>query len=359
MDSYQLLPNLTKEDYAALKTDIQKRGVLVPIEVDECGVILDGHHRKKAWQELKDEGIELPDYPRIVRAGMTEVQKRNHVRALNIIRRQLTKKQRQEQWEAMRADGMTYQAIAKTSDVDKETVRQSVSENSLTQPTHITGKDGKKYPATKKHKKKKPPKPPAAPPLSLFAESGNAEEKAKTKAQKKLDTGSDAAGEKIGVHFQSEKDDWHTPPEVIQCVVAVLGKIDLDPCSNWFGPPNVPAGIHYTENEDGLKQEWIGRVYMNPPYGREISNWVDRLCNEYLNGNVTEAVALVPSRTDTKWFRQFRNFPRCFIWGRLKFSEEETSAPFPSMAVYLGRNKRKFVKVFGEMGDIYEKVEES
>ena len=47
-DAYQLLPPLTYDEYQALKADIATRGVQVPIERDEAGNVLDGHHRLRA-----------------------------------------------------------------------------------------------------------------------------------------------------------------------------------------------------------------------------------------------------------------------------------------------------------------------
>ena len=87
---YQVMPDLTSDEYAELKNDIQLRGVMVPIEFDEKGNVLDGHHRLKACAEL---GIK--DYPKVIRAGMTEEQKRTHARKLNMARRQLNREQKQ------------------------------------------------------------------------------------------------------------------------------------------------------------------------------------------------------------------------------------------------------------------------
>lgn len=80
---YQLLPPLSEEEYLALKADVAKRGVLVPVEVDENGAILDGHHRLRIAREL---GIEAPT---IVRSGWSEQEKREHVLKVNLLRRQL------------------------------------------------------------------------------------------------------------------------------------------------------------------------------------------------------------------------------------------------------------------------------
>lgn len=81
---YQLLLPLRDEEYEALKTDIAKRGVMVPIEVDEHGVVLDGHNRVAICAELG-----LPDPPRLVRSGFDEHQKREHILKLNLARRHL------------------------------------------------------------------------------------------------------------------------------------------------------------------------------------------------------------------------------------------------------------------------------
>ena len=87
--NYQVMPELTAEEYAELKADIASRGVMIPIEYDEAGNVLDGYHRLRICGEL---GIK--DYPRVIRAGMTEAEKLTHARKLNLARRHLTNKQR-------------------------------------------------------------------------------------------------------------------------------------------------------------------------------------------------------------------------------------------------------------------------
>ena len=86
---YQVMPNLTGEEYAELKEDIRQRGVMVPVEFDEQGNVLDGHHRLKVCEEL---GIK--EYPRVIRAGLSEEEKRLHARKLNMARRHLTQEQK-------------------------------------------------------------------------------------------------------------------------------------------------------------------------------------------------------------------------------------------------------------------------
>lgn len=85
---YQFMPDLTPEEYEALKADIAERGVLVPIELDEEGNVLDGHHRLRACEELG-----ITDYPTVTREGMTEDEKVAHAYRLNVARRHLTTEQ--------------------------------------------------------------------------------------------------------------------------------------------------------------------------------------------------------------------------------------------------------------------------
>lgn len=116
---YQLLPDLTPEEYEALKASIAVHGILVPIEVDEQGHVLDGHHRLKAAKELglPDEAI-----PRVVRKGLSDEEKVEHVLRLNLLRRHLTREQKQALAVQLRQQGWTQQRIAGALGVSQQTV---------------------------------------------------------------------------------------------------------------------------------------------------------------------------------------------------------------------------------------------
>lgn len=165
------------------------------------------------------------------------------------------------------------------------------------------------------------------------------------------------APSKMAVHYSSETPEHYTPREIIDAVIDCMGVIDLDPCSNSHDAPNVPARYHFTQDDDGLAQMWLGKVYMNPPYGREISEWVEKLVRSHESGEVEEAIALVPARTDTKWWAMLRDYPVCFVQGRLKFGNAETGAPFPSAVFYLGNEIDKFYHSFCGIGDIWQRIE--
>lgn len=90
-DPYQVMPALSDEDFAALKSDIAERGVQVPVEYDQDGNVIDGHHRVRACEELG-----ITEWPRTVRVFESEAEKRTHARRLNIARRHLDQAQKRE-----------------------------------------------------------------------------------------------------------------------------------------------------------------------------------------------------------------------------------------------------------------------
>jgi len=151
--------------------------------------------------------------------------------------------------------------------------------------------------------------------------------------------------------MSSDTPEWYTPTHIVAAVVAVLGAIDLDPCAD--PGRGIPAAAHYTADDDGLSQGWRGRIYMNPPYGRDIVAWVDKLADEYAHGNVSEAIALVPARVDTTWWRRLPHQDWLAVTGRLAFSGHENAAPFPSAVCYLGPSAVRFRSVFAPLGDGY------
>ena len=144
--NYQVMPDMAQDEYDALKEDIAERGVMVPIEFDENGNVLDGHHRLKICVEL---GIE--DYPKIVRTGMSEAEKWTHARKLNMARRHLTREQRREMIQEQIKDTpeLSDRQIAKILGVSHSTVgiirRELIESGQVDESTTSIGADGKEY----------------------------------------------------------------------------------------------------------------------------------------------------------------------------------------------------------------------
>jgi site-specific DNA-methyltransferase (adenine-specific) len=142
-----------------------------------------------------------------------------------------------------------------------------------------------------------------------------------------------ATGYAANVHFSSATPEWSTPQEFFDRLNA-LHDFTLDPCSTH---ENAKCARHYTAVENGLAHSWQNeRVWMNPPYGREIGVWMKKAYEESLGSALV--VCLVPARTDTAWFHSFvtKASQVQFLKGRLKFGGHANSAPFPSMLVVFG-----------------------
>lgn len=142
--NYQLFPDLTPEEYNELKEDIKARGVQVPIELDEAGSVLDGHHRVKICRELG-----ITDYPTITRFDLTEDKKRLHIRKLNLARRHLTQEQKRQliEQQLKETPELSDRQIAKGLGVDHKTIGAArgklESTGEIPQLDKTKGADGK------------------------------------------------------------------------------------------------------------------------------------------------------------------------------------------------------------------------
>jgi phage N-6-adenine-methyltransferase len=134
----------------------------------------------------------------------------------------------------------------------------------------------------------------------------------------------------LDVHFSSKSNEWATPQDFFDRLDAEF-HFDLDPCSDGF---NAKCEKYFTIEDDGLAQDWHPHtVFMNPPYGRAISDWIRKAFEEAQKG--ATVVALIPSRTDTRYWHDYVMKAKeiRFVRGRLKFGDGKNSAPFPSAVV--------------------------
>lgn len=108
--------------------------------------------------------------------------------------------------------------------------------------------------------------------------------------------------ESRGIHtrpFNGETNDWITPKWLIDA----LGPFDLDPCASTHQPWPC-AARSFTYHDDGLRQPWEGLVWLNPPYGPNVGEWLRKLAAHPAGG-----VALIAARTETRMFR-------AEVWGK-------------------------------------------
>lgn len=99
---------------------------------------------------------------------------------------------------------------------------------------------------------------------------------------------------------------WATPPEVFD-PLHVEFEFTLDPCAT-AATAKVPRFYSETEQPgalgvNGLAHSWGGeRVFMNPPYGREVYAWTKKARLEALHGALV--VGLLPASTDLRWWHE-------------------------------------------------------
>lgn len=131
--------------------------------------------------------------------------------------------------------------------------------------------------------------------------------------------------------YSRVSEEWSTPQKLFDQLHAEFN-FDLDPCASAL---NAKCVRYYTKADNGLSRDWgKSRVFMNPPYGHNIGQWMAKAVKAWLNG--ATVVCLIPARTDTQWFcdwvipyaQEIR-----FIRGRVHFSNSKQPSPFPSLIV--------------------------
>ena len=156
------------------------------------------------------------------------------------------------------------------------------------------------------------------------------------------------------------ENEWYTPDEYLNLARQVLGEIDLDPASSAQAQEKVGAKSFFTKDDDGLTKQWIGRVWLNPPYAQpHIADFVSKMVAERRAGRVTAAVMLTHNYTDNSWFHEAASCADaiCFTRGRIRFydSKGQIAAPTQGQAFfYFGHDVDIFADVFRGTGFIVE-----
>lgn len=136
--------------------------------------------------------------------------------------------------------------------------------------------------------------------------------------------------------FSSNTDLWATPNDFFNQLNKEFN-FEVDVCAL---EDNAKCQKYFTPDMDGLKQEWSGVCWMNPPYGRQINKWVEKAYQSSKKG--ATVVCLLPARTDTKWWHDYCMKGEIrLVKGRLKFGGSKSNAPFPSAVVIFGDMAKK------------------
>jgi phage N-6-adenine-methyltransferase len=164
-----------------------------------------------------------------------------------------------------------------------------------------------------------------------------------------------------GSHYRTQftgENEWYTPAQYVEAARTCLGSIDLDPATAPVAQQTVRATRFFTRDNDGLRHEWRGRIWLNPPYAQpDIARFVDKLLAEIAAGRTTEAILLTHNYTDTGWFHAAagRCAAICFTRGRIRFVNPTGGIAAPTQGqafFYFGPGIDRFRATFGGFGFI-------
>lgn len=165
----------------------------------------------------------------------------------------------------------------------------------------------------------------------------------------------------VSYHVSDDSYEWFTPQEYIEAARAVMGSIDLDPASCKEANKTIKAKRFYTKQDSGLDHEWVGCVWLNPPYNMPlIEDFSNKAIESYKSGAIKQAVILTNNSTDTGWFHALAQYPFCLTRGRVRFTQPsggELATRQGQAIFYLGKNIKKFVIEFSKFGIVVARYE--
>lgn len=157
----------------------------------------------------------------------------------------------------------------------------------------------------------------------------------------------------------SGNNEWYTPVPYLDAARQTMGQIDCDPASSSIANQTVGATTYFTRDQDGLSQEWHGRVWLNPPYAQPLIRlFCEAAVQKYQANEIEQAVVLVNNGTETKWGQTLLSAASaaCFPRGRIRFLDPDgnpSGAPLQGqVVVYLGACPQRFREAFADFGAI-------
>lgn len=158
------------------------------------------------------------------------------------------------------------------------------------------------------------------------------------------------------------RNEWHSPIEIVEAARAVMGGIDLDPASCTQANEIVKAERFYSVRDDGLKQEWFGRIWLNPPYGRFAPRFVTRFGELFEAGSIEQGILLLGTHhLTTRWVGSLLlKMPIvCFPVKRLHFSDSTVRPAHGSVILGFGVDHRAFNQRFSQFGYSFQSYEQT
>lgn len=160
------------------------------------------------------------------------------------------------------------------------------------------------------------------------------------------------------INQDSGKTEYYTDPAILDSVRRVFGGvIDLDPASSEIANRSVKAVKFFDVNDDGLKQQWTGNVWMNHPFKKGANHlWINKLVGAFKGGGVTQAICICFASTSERWFQPLLQFPQCFPPRRTNYflpdGTKKQGVTKGSAITYMGSDLEAFKREFAQHGTI-------
>ena len=154
--------------------------------------------------------------------------------------------------------------------------------------------------------------------------------------------------------------EWFTPPEILEPVRELFGgRIWFDPCTTEDNPTRADGFITEKEEVNGLTYAWINKTFVNPPYGKQLYDWIEKTVSEALRGYQIVLLVSASSRWDQERWQKIYS-PKltafCMPKGRVKFLNAEgvrcKSPPYPSLLFFYNIPAQDVARVFRKVGTV-------
>jgi phage N-6-adenine-methyltransferase len=346
-----LIPPLTEDERKQLETNILQDGCRDPLVVWN-GVLLDGHNRYAICQqwglEYRTLAIELPD-----RAAAEDWIDANQLGRRNLTPDQasLLRGRRYNRTKKAQNDGGRGTPKGTVDQTEPRfTAERLAAQHGVSAPT--IKRDGQFAAAVETLK-------PALPDIEARVMRGDVPSRSAVVEAAREPERAVEILTKPHVANNSGNNEWYTPAEYVGAAREAMGGIDLDPASSDIANRTVRADAYFTAEDDGLKQSWHGRVWMNPPYAQPlVSQFADAVSDKFDAGEIDQACVLVNNATETAWFQRMVASATavCFPKGRVRFLNpdgEPVGAPLQGQAViYMGPRAADFGAAFAAFGPV-------
>ena len=275
------MDNMSEGEFDALVSDVQVNGFVDSTICLYDGQVLDGWHRYRVAKQL-DRVDELL-FETLVGMSPTDF-----AISRNIHRRHKTPSQRAQMVVDANAwveNGANRHTLAVSNDTAK--TKSEMAEQANVSTSAIA----------------------RAKQVSL---AGRSEEVSKgEKTASAVLTEEESKPKKIDSFFGTGDCEWYTPVDIVEGVKVVLGGVDLDPASSEAANVHIQASRFFTKAEDGLSQDWSGKVFMNPPFS-DSDAFVNKFIESYRQGDIESGIVLTSSQTQPTWLAIWCKVPlRC------------------------------------------------